>query len=361
MLLALLVAPVPRALHAQVGLNLPVDYPAGWNLVGVTDGTLLSGAADPIYEVTADGDELPVSPARPLRGGHGYWAYFPTDTRVTMPSVESAEDTYSLPAGRYTAVGNPVPALVSIAGADAVYTYNPIEGYHATSELQPGQAALAFSQAGGAAILSLPAVPPAPVAALALNLRRLLLHDDQLPNTLSALQPTGVVPLSNAAYVRRRPNAIALTAKLDQLGRQGGLAVGWQRDVEITASLHTPLGLTNVLSLYNNAAGAHEGLALVFSDIAVAPLSACEAAQPLALPVSGDESLAQRIECSFNQIVDDRSGTFVPVHVTYVAYGWRSGSIVMMLQLSSINESPDLDVLMRLVSILDDRLNAPIS
>src|SRR5579875_243718 len=149
-----------------IGAQHPVLYHAGFNIVGVPSGTILSSATA-IYELSADGSSYEaVDPGQPLDGGEGYWAYFATDTTVNIPDGSNAPVSVTAPAGQWQLVGDPSgtqPATVT--GADAVYTYDPVAGqYVATTRLLPGQGAWAISLRGGTITIAPGQTMPAAMA-----------------------------------------------------------------------------------------------------------------------------------------------------------------------------------------------------
>ncbi|HZQ34998.1 MAG TPA: hypothetical protein VFD32_03630, partial [Dehalococcoidia bacterium] len=144
----------------------------GWNLVAAPPGTDLSAAAA-LYAWRADAGSYVGVPPGATTTGTGYWAYFPTDTTVTLATGLAASVSIPAPAGVYVLIGNPSgQAPASVSGADVVYTYDPTTGYHEAGSgavLQPGSGAWALSFAGGAIVLtpgaaappgSQPAAPP---------------------------------------------------------------------------------------------------------------------------------------------------------------------------------------------------------
>jgi hypothetical protein len=159
--------------HAQTG-GQPLTFHAGWNLVAVPPGTDLR-AASVLYGWQPDaGSYVSVQPGATTAGA-GYWAYFPTDTTITLAAGLAASISVPAPAGAYVLIGDPsgqAPATVS--GADMVYTYDPAGGYHAAGAgavLEPGSGAWALSFAGGTITIT-PGFAPA-------------------TNTQPAVQPSG--------------------------------------------------------------------------------------------------------------------------------------------------------------------------
>jgi hypothetical protein len=344
---------------AQSGLQLPVVFPAGWNLIGVTPGTMLSGTLGPLYTQQAGGDGYTaVAAGTAPASGRGYWAFFPADARVLMPADQPAQRNVDLPAGQWVMIGNPLPLLATVTGADLLYTYDPIEGYHETTELQPGQGAWAFSRQGEAVTVARLTNPSPQATTVARQLAPLLIQQSDLPADLAALQPLELTALSNAQYVAQRQDAIALEAQLDLLGRAGGVRFTWQRDVDVTAGVQTPYGLTATLSLYESADRAMQGLELIFAHISEPPSSACaHSASPPAV-TAGAASHTLLYECTFNQEAAEAPGGTVLIHASYLTVGWQRGDIVATVQLSAINQDASVVDLQTLVQIEEARIEA---
>lgn len=141
--------------------GLTVTYPAGWNLVGVPTGTVITSNVGSLYTYQANDTSYETVPAgTPLQGGVGYWVYFAAPTKVTLLDVPTMTTvTMSLPANHWVMVGNPSNVSVAFSGASAVYAYSPSTGYNThTFELAPGQGAWVYSQTGGT--LSIDNAPP---------------------------------------------------------------------------------------------------------------------------------------------------------------------------------------------------------
>lgn len=149
-----------------------VMYVQGWNLIGATSGTVISGAVGPLYTYQ-DGDvayeAIPAGTVEPQSGGArdepraglGCWAYFPQPTELSLmlagprplPGGQAngaSNFVVPIPPQHWVMIGNPFSGSVAVTGADAVYTYDSASGYQPTSMLQPGQGAFAYSVAGGA-------------------------------------------------------------------------------------------------------------------------------------------------------------------------------------------------------------------
>jgi hypothetical protein len=158
----------PKGSIATVSIDAGVGvvYAAGWNLVGVPTGTMLSAAATPLYTLRAtDTAYVPVSSNQPLLGGEGYWALFYAATTVILPDAGPQSATVYLPAGHYVQVGNPGSKPVALTGADMVLGYNPSSGgFVQTTILEPGQGAWAISR-NGATLTLTPTDLPSPATA----------------------------------------------------------------------------------------------------------------------------------------------------------------------------------------------------
>lgn len=149
-ILVLAVGLLGAAGAAAQGAGTAVTYHAGWNLVAFPTGTAIAGTsgtlshwltnADEYQQVPASGETLPAV---------GYWAYFPADTVVTLAPGGSGAYQVMPRAGHFVMVGDPSGTLpAQVTGADAVYTYDPANGYQQTASLSPGQGAWAISLAG---------------------------------------------------------------------------------------------------------------------------------------------------------------------------------------------------------------------
>jgi hypothetical protein len=139
----------------DVPLTLAVTYPPGWNLVGAPSLTPLTG--DPWLPVYAFGPPRTGYIAQfgaEALSGQGYWVYF--DSTTTLPLAASGPQTATiLPTGFYEMIGNPGESEVSVSGADALWTYDPVaQTYEPATTLQPGQGAWAWSAGGGTLTLT---------------------------------------------------------------------------------------------------------------------------------------------------------------------------------------------------------------
>ncbi|HZU75946.1 MAG TPA: hypothetical protein VFA70_04225, partial [Dehalococcoidia bacterium] len=144
----------------------------------------------------------------------------------------------------------------------------------------------------------------------------------------------------------------------DLLGRAGGVRFTWQRDVDVTAGVQTPYGLTATLSLYESADRAMQGLELIFAHISEPPSSACaHSASPPAV-TAGAASHTLLYECTFNQEAAEAPGGTVLIHASYLTVGWQRGDIVATVQLSAINQDASVVDLQTLVQIEEARIEA---
>lgn len=139
------------------GAVYSVTYHAGWNIVGAPEGTRYAGADGPLYTLQpGDGGYETLAAGTPAVGAQGYWAYFPAARTVQLPEGVSFL-TVELPAGQWVLVANPSGLRTApVAGADALFTYDPGRGYQAAASLLPGQGGWAFSQAGGLLTIGVP-------------------------------------------------------------------------------------------------------------------------------------------------------------------------------------------------------------
>lgn len=145
------VVPVPADAPPQT-----VTYAAGWNLIGMPDGTVLTDTGAPILAYDPASNAYQMVPAGgPLRGGTGYWVYFDSPVTQVLPAVGPINAEIPLPRGRYILIGNPGQAPVMLSPVDSAWTYDPENGsYQSPPLLQPGQGIWVYSAAGGTVRLS---------------------------------------------------------------------------------------------------------------------------------------------------------------------------------------------------------------
>ncbi len=154
-----------------------VEFPPGWNLVGVPAGTRLIGAAGSLYTMQYMDRAYEALPAgSALTGGLGYWAYFPNGGTADLGETDPCVIAVPIGAAEWVMVGDPWPAgTASVRGEERVYTYSPAGGYSAGivpgATIRPGQAAWAYSsvattiaivQDGCAGANNVPPSPPIP-------------------------------------------------------------------------------------------------------------------------------------------------------------------------------------------------------
>ena len=130
-----------------------VTYNAGWNLVAFPPGTDTTRVQGPLYTLQpGDTAYETVQPGGNTQSCVGYWAYFPTTTRVALGAGDTASCSITVPAGQWAMLGNPSGAGGGgVSGAEAVYAYDPAGGYQSRlyAQLSPGQGAWVFSARGG--------------------------------------------------------------------------------------------------------------------------------------------------------------------------------------------------------------------
>jgi hypothetical protein len=166
-------APPAALAAAQQTTPVTVMYAAGWNLVGASPGTVLSGLVGPLYTLQPAGSAYTtVTPetfaAESAQGsepkaGTGYWAYFANATPVSIPFYPTMPQpgagrgaipfTIAAPIGQWLMIGNPYNTAVTVDGLPGVYAYVPGRGYIFTSRLEPGEGAFAYSETGASILL----------------------------------------------------------------------------------------------------------------------------------------------------------------------------------------------------------------
>jgi inhibitor of cysteine peptidase len=153
-----------KAVRAQ---SPAVTYGTGWNLVSGPDGSHLSGAAGALYTLQPGDTTYERVPAdSALKGGWGYWAYFPNGGSLQAPSGAATSSTpdpirLKLTAGSCVMAGDPsLQSSVMVTNASQVLTYTPDGGYQPALVLRPGQGA--FVTAPGSVVIGNEPSVPAP-------------------------------------------------------------------------------------------------------------------------------------------------------------------------------------------------------
>lgn len=151
LLCAAVLAPhTPKPVAAQFG-GATVSLPAGWNLIAAPPGTTIGGLKGALYTLQP-GDRSYVASqlADGTSFGDGYWGYFPQGTLISLATGRQTSYTVIAEAGQPFLVGNPSGlSAATVNGADAVLTYDPLNGYQQVDLLPPGRGAWVFSAAGG--------------------------------------------------------------------------------------------------------------------------------------------------------------------------------------------------------------------
>ena len=158
------VAPARQPAAAQFG-GATVSLPAGWNLIAAPPGTSIGGLEGALYtwqpgDSTYQASQLTDGTSY----GYGYWAYFPEGTVITLATGRQTSYTVIAAAGQPFLIGNPSGlSAARITGADAVMTYDPLNGYQSIDLLPPGRGAWMYSMTGGTITVT-PLPPGAPSA-----------------------------------------------------------------------------------------------------------------------------------------------------------------------------------------------------
>lgn len=161
MLCAVALVPyTPRPVAAQF-VGATVSLPAGWNLIAVPPGTTIGGLEGAFYTLQPGDSSYEASQLTDGTSfGYGYWGYFPQGTLISLATGRRTSYTVIAKAGQPFLVGNPSGlSAATVNGADAVETYDPLNGYQQVDLLPPGRGAWVFSAAGGTIT-----VTPLPVA-----------------------------------------------------------------------------------------------------------------------------------------------------------------------------------------------------
>jgi PKD repeat protein len=136
------------------GPGVRVTYGAGWNLIGLPDGSILPSTASPTLYTWQAGATAYQSAAT-TQAGKGYWAFLTGDASASLtPTTSPSPMRITLPPGQWIMIGNPYSNAATVSGADAVFVYDPSNGYRSVSTLQPGLGAWAFSSVGGTAVIT---------------------------------------------------------------------------------------------------------------------------------------------------------------------------------------------------------------
>ncbi len=141
LILAAVVVAIFLAGHQSAQLALAVSYAPGWNLISGPEGSTLTGASGSIYTLQPGDTDYQTFPAdAKLKGGYGYWAYFPTGGQL-KPTKSTNSYVATLLPGQWTMVGNPSLAQATLGGVDQAQTYSSSTGYVSVTVLDPGQGA----------------------------------------------------------------------------------------------------------------------------------------------------------------------------------------------------------------------------
>ncbi|MGH3578835.1 MAG: hypothetical protein ACRDU0_14925, partial [Mycobacterium sp.] len=154
---------VPQIAGSPVQLNLTVTngggtptpagptvtYQTGWNIVAGPAGMTFPQAAATLYTLPGGASNYTtISNTTGINSGAGYWAYFGSTTTVSLSGTSTLPATVSVPANSYAMIGNPSTRAVTVSGADAVFTFDPVANSYSngnTTTLQPGQGAFVYS------------------------------------------------------------------------------------------------------------------------------------------------------------------------------------------------------------------------
>jgi hypothetical protein len=160
--------------HQSSPPAVAIDYPPGWNIVAGPDGSRLRGAFGPIYTLRPGDTAYEVlANTTPLRGGWGYWAYFPDGGEIDLGI--GADTQVSLTTNQLTLVGNPYDdGDASINGVLLLYAYAPESGYAHVSSLPVGsggwgigRTSFSINLAAPVPASALPALSPPPTDVVA--------------------------------------------------------------------------------------------------------------------------------------------------------------------------------------------------
>ena len=139
---------------------LAVTYAPGWNLISGPEGSRVSGAIGNLYTLQPadfDYESMPVSSL--LKGGYGYWAYFPNGGSLVAGTGTSNYQP-NVATGQWIMIGNPsATADATFVGATLAYKYTPGAGYQNATSIPAGQGA--WVQGSGAVYLLASGAPTA--------------------------------------------------------------------------------------------------------------------------------------------------------------------------------------------------------
>jgi hypothetical protein len=162
--LALLQGTAVRTTSAGAQQTFRASYAVGWNLVGGPEGAQFAGAQGALLTLS-DGQPgyTAVEADVGIEAGRGYWAYFLSDTVVSVTAgVSTGPLTIPAAEGGWLLIGNPTSQPQRLSGADVAYQYDPAGGYSPLVLLPPGRGALIHASAGSTITLA-----PAPDLILA--------------------------------------------------------------------------------------------------------------------------------------------------------------------------------------------------
>ncbi len=140
---------------AQQPDPLTVDYPAGWNLVSGPSTTAFTEALGSLYSLDENGVDYGITPTvTRLPAGDGWWPYFPQPVEKTFASGNTEPMKLNLSPGIFRMIGNPFLSLATVTGVDALFIYDPAQGYQETTTIPVGRGAFAYSASGGIITIS---------------------------------------------------------------------------------------------------------------------------------------------------------------------------------------------------------------
>ncbi len=201
-----------------------VTYSAGWNLIGAPTATLLEQASGPAYVLGPSSSGYQALGLEEEIGGRGAWVFFPRDTTLTLGRSASEFSRTLVPAGQYVIVGNPsATQTLAISGADHAFSYDPLTGYTAVTELAPGRGAFVFSTAGGE--ITLGKMPSGSSADAVRAIQRDLAGDPRQRAPFDRLAAVAVELLRNRDYASLQSTLDDATAATEDGLRAKGSAL----------------------------------------------------------------------------------------------------------------------------------------